>query len=702
MSLKRYLVLGALLFGGVFAFGQASRYDSISPVLTGNGLFTPVSNGTILVYQYPGPTTLCSGGGCTAAVTYTDQTEGTACASTVPLTRPGSQVCTGATDSGSNFGFWAAPGKYQYCVSGTGVGTQCFNVVLGADACLSANTASVGGTCANSWGGGDIGSQIDTAAAALSGSIGTVTVPAGTYTGVTTAINIPANVTLLCDPATTIRFSGSASPLVTSSGNIKNCTFDATLTTSALFFSSGGAGGILENNTFLGAASVSNQYHKLLIAHANWTLRGNTFSDVDYIHVQSVDGFQSTGDKWINFLTGYWCDNATNFSVTNPRFLSITAGSPHTGLDATLVSGCQHVNLSGYTIEASNEHGVYLGGVSSGSNPNADIWVAGFNCFGFYGSCVKVHASSTASNQQEKNIHIAGVVCDNSPAGGSGGQSECVTADEVIGLEVNGCNSLNMDYGIDVQGLIDHAGFTNCYVGYSLASGARFQDAVGTMTHVSVDHSKFLNNSQSGVGNNSGVELQLTGGFANTDFFLSDIEADDNQGTHTQNYAVQMDTPSGGSTITRIAYTQVHGQGNITGLFSSIPSGYTDVATNATVGFDYWQMSGMSLTEGGGNNTQSGQDICYGNSSLHYVRCSFNNSNFRQLFVGDTNSCTMVSAATCTQSITGSYTNTPLCLAQDTATSGQILASCALSGTTVTVSAASSNSHTFSFELIGH
>jgi len=126
-------ILASIFLLTAAAFGQAGRYDNFVWSLTGNNLYTPLGNASVLVYNYPGAGIACNGGGCSAAVTFSDPTEVTACGTTSPLTGSTSAVCVGATDIGGNFGFWVAPGKYQYCVSSSFFGTKCTNILVGVD-----------------------------------------------------------------------------------------------------------------------------------------------------------------------------------------------------------------------------------------------------------------------------------------------------------------------------------------------------------------------------------------------------------------------------------------------------------------------------------------------------------------------------------------------------------------------------------------
>src|ERR1700728_1484117 len=96
----------------------ASRYDNFT-FTTGS---TVTGNSNPPVLAIPAATIAwCSapanGVPCTNyATTYTDSTAGTSCASNVPLTRPGQNICIANSDSQGNFGFWIEAGHYQYTI----------------------------------------------------------------------------------------------------------------------------------------------------------------------------------------------------------------------------------------------------------------------------------------------------------------------------------------------------------------------------------------------------------------------------------------------------------------------------------------------------------------------------------------------------------------------------------------------------------
>ena len=200
---SRLAKLASLLLLAASAFGQAARYDSVAQVLSGTVTPVLLPGSTLAVYAYPGATTLCSGGGCVAAVTYTDQTGATSCSSATPLTRPGGNTCIAVADTAANFGFWALPGYYQYCITASGAASGCYNVLLGDPASL----------VANSYAGSDIGAQINNAYAALPSTGGMIRVMAGSYSFSTPIVFGTNGKTALlqCAPgATSLTYTGSS------------------------------------------------------------------------------------------------------------------------------------------------------------------------------------------------------------------------------------------------------------------------------------------------------------------------------------------------------------------------------------------------------------------------------------------------------------------------------------------------------------
>lgn len=166
--MRRLLFLLALLCPSL-AFGQGILTDGIIAISSSG---RPVAGATVTVCNIAD-----QGVPCTQTVNiYQDP------GLTIPAANPGT------TDGNGNFTAFASAGSYHYTITGNGVTTtgQPFvtTVGLGSIACFpSLNGVSyVGGACSSSWGGGDIGAQINaayTAMPATGGKIGIVSQTSG-------------------------------------------------------------------------------------------------------------------------------------------------------------------------------------------------------------------------------------------------------------------------------------------------------------------------------------------------------------------------------------------------------------------------------------------------------------------------------------------------------------------------------------------
>jgi len=128
------------------AWAQGVRYD-IPPILTPKGV--PAANVQVI---------LCAGSGAISGATCSPQTQSfsgitlaTPCPQGFPVTLAAASVCQSISDALGNAGFWLAPGTYIYCLNGTNINGQCYNL-----------TVPVGATSA---GNGNLGSNSLTAGA---------------------------------------------------------------------------------------------------------------------------------------------------------------------------------------------------------------------------------------------------------------------------------------------------------------------------------------------------------------------------------------------------------------------------------------------------------------------------------------------------------------------------------------------------------
>lgn len=125
-------VIAFLLLVNAVAFGQAARYDSFTWTIQGTaGLNSPlfsVPGAAIHVCDYPANATPCTN----YASIYSDPEL------SVPIAQPGM-----VSDSYSNFGFYAAPGDYEYTVTYNGVSSGPYPVFLGAVSGSNINFKSI-------------------------------------------------------------------------------------------------------------------------------------------------------------------------------------------------------------------------------------------------------------------------------------------------------------------------------------------------------------------------------------------------------------------------------------------------------------------------------------------------------------------------------------------------------------------------------
>jgi hypothetical protein len=96
-------------------------------------------------------------------------------------------------------------------------------------------------------------------------------------------------------------------------------------------------------------------------------------------------------------------------------------------------------------------------------------------------------------------------------------------------------------------------------------------------------------------------------------------------------------------------------------------------------------------------------DVCYGDSTAHGLKCSFNNGNFHPVYLQETGTCTMSATTTCTFSIGASFATVLTTFTSIDATSAPsgVVATCGVSGTTATVTASASNSLKWDCLVVG-
>jgi hypothetical protein len=157
-----------------------------------------------------------------------------------------------------------------------------------------------------------------------------------------------------------------------------------------------------------------------------------------------------------------------------------------------------------------------------------------------------------------------------------------------------------------------------------------------------------------------------------------------------------------------------HGNGNFINdtIRSKIITGtgilpyYSYTAANSNVGQVFSNGAVMTELAAPSNSNPGGTDICYADSTAHTQKCKYNGGNYHVIPLMESGTCSMSAGTTCTFSIGNSFSTSPTCqVSIDQASSppgAGISAKCSASGTTVTVTAGTSNSLTWDGLVIGN
>jgi hypothetical protein len=179
MKIKTLLFLAAFLCLSIASFGQAARFDSqawtTGTILANTGVVKTVPSASITVCTYPAATF----GACTKVPLCTDSTMASCSTGSNPVT----------ADSSGNFGFWVAPGKYDYWITAFAANTGPYHIVAAPDVCAINGEYVTGTSCyANV--------QAALTAATTSGLVSIPSTYAGvdTYTNATPTSTAAANV----------------------------------------------------------------------------------------------------------------------------------------------------------------------------------------------------------------------------------------------------------------------------------------------------------------------------------------------------------------------------------------------------------------------------------------------------------------------------------------------------------------------------
>lgn len=113
--MKKLLLFSALLFA-LPSFGQGVRSGDQFPITTqikNAGTISTIPFSTINVCGYPANAVPCTN----KVTTYTDQTLGTACPTSIQVVLAGTNTCVATTDNLGNWGVWVNPGTYSVTVT---------------------------------------------------------------------------------------------------------------------------------------------------------------------------------------------------------------------------------------------------------------------------------------------------------------------------------------------------------------------------------------------------------------------------------------------------------------------------------------------------------------------------------------------------------------------------------------------------------
>ncbi|HLZ41966.1 MAG TPA: hypothetical protein VKQ11_13445 [Candidatus Sulfotelmatobacter sp.] len=476
---------------------------------------------------------------------------------------------------------------------------------------------------------------INSAANDASSNGGKVIVPVGTYSGSAT-LTIPANVTVECDGwDAVLQFtSGTLSPAVNLSGNgavLRGCKVDGSgVSGLADVIDVNGAGTpcptnfnqpppppcfvLLDHNWIKGKATDGGSTFAVRLLGAGAVSQFNLYDTVLEVTLQAVSQ-KSIQDTFVNYLTGVFVSNASEFVVDHPHCVSTNGTGVTAGDDCVNVTASQHGEIDSPWIEAAREHGVYIGAKAAGTYQPYDVKVIGGLCANQGGACFKVRGDSPA--HPDYDIVFDGL----SAVGSSASGAEGFLAGNVQHLVIsNSLASLQSAHGFEIDGgsFIE---LSSNIAEFNNLDGLRLRDYDGPITHLSVRGGKYDNNSQSPTKQYSGIELicdGATGGSQgaenNSDIAVEGVEASDTQGaSQTQTWGAALDACTMNmsnhtqSTVTRLFLSNVRGQGNSSGLINSLPiSGYSTVIETfpniATGSTDTTIQFPTGLTVGSGNS----------------------------------------------------------------------------------------------------
>lgn len=133
--MKNLLTILGICLSASLSFGQGVRVGDDLPVAQvqsvagiGANIVTAIPSASVNFCSAPANAVPCTN----KALTYTDSTLSTVCASSTQLTIGSNSNCVGTTDSQGNWGVWVAAGQYAYTVTVNGASSGPFPITAGS------------------------------------------------------------------------------------------------------------------------------------------------------------------------------------------------------------------------------------------------------------------------------------------------------------------------------------------------------------------------------------------------------------------------------------------------------------------------------------------------------------------------------------------------------------------------------------------
>ena len=435
----------------------------------------------------------------------------------------------------------------------------------------------------------------------------------------------------------------------------------------------------------------------------------NVPSPAGGVVISSPSAPVSTGAGGGFVIKGTGADTILRFLGTATYAYNIPCSSSpeHFKIDltgATSFNGITSGGTSGAHCQFTNVNDVRInGGNGIGFNPG---------CFNDYWTIHGLWVTNVTQNDGawigclSTNMNISGSHFNNNGGNGLdlGGCSQCKVVDsEMIGNGTLGgsCSGLdragifiaadNTSNGSGIGNVASENVITGNYIARNWTMGIQeIVLASGTVNNSTIVGNNITTNGQCGGG--GGVQVVINN--ANVTWsnnLITGNNIHDNTG-----WGLQL--VSSGGTFTSFSNNDLLRNtyvNNTSGTFSI--DNFAGVLGN----FIYYELNP------GGTPPQNPtvQDVCYGDSTIHALKCAYNNKNYHLAPIVEQGSCAMSAGTTCTFSVPFGFTAATTYVSLDagsTPPGTANAAKCAISGTTVTITAASSNSLTWDCMVVGN